>query len=118
MENGIFRFILRHSVRDQIVLIVLSALSLPVLYATLELPKTIVNKALADDAVFPKQMLNREFGQLQYLLILCGLFLTLVVISGAFKYYTSTYRYRVGDDLLRRLRYELIERVLRFPLPE
>ena len=51
-------------------------------------------------------------------MVLCGFFLTLVLINGAIKYFTSTYRYRVGDRLLRLLRYTLIERVMRFPVPE
>jgi putative ABC transport system ATP-binding protein len=114
MESNIFRFILRHSLRDQISLVVMSVLALPFLYLTLELPKIVVNEAIGGSD-FPRTVLGHEFGQIAYLLLLCGLFLTLVVMSGALKYLTATYRYRVGDRLLRRLRYDMIERLLRFP---
>ena len=117
MEKGIFRFILRFSLRDQIALVLMSAAALPFLYLTLELPKTIVNQAIGGSD-FPIKILGWEFGQVPYLLLLCTLFLVLVIISGALKFFTSTYRYRVGDRLLRRLRYDLIERVLRFPSSE
>jgi len=117
MERGVYRFILRYSLRDQILLVLMSASALPFLYLTLELPKTIVNQAIGGTD-FPRHVLGHDLGQIPYLLLLCGLFLTLVIISGALKYFTSTYRYRVGDRLLRRLRYELIERVLRFPTSE
>ncbi len=114
MESGIFRFILRHSLRDQVSLVLLSFVALPLLYLTLELPKIVVNEAIGGTD-FPRQVLGRDFGQIPYLLLLCGLFLALVMASGALKYVTATYRYRVGDRLLRRLRYDMIERLLRFP---
>jgi putative ABC transport system ATP-binding protein len=114
MEKGIFRFILRFSLREQITLVLMSVAALPLLYLTLELPKIIVNDAI-DGTDFPQVILGLEFAQIPYLLMLCGLFLFLVLLSGALKYFTSTFRYRVGDRLLRRLRYDLIERLLRFP---
>jgi putative ABC transport system ATP-binding protein len=114
MEGGLYRFILRFSLRQQIVLVLMSAAALPLLYLTLELPKTIVNRAI-DGKDFPQVVFGLEFEQVPYLLLLCGLFLLLVLLSGALKYFTSTFRYRVGDRLLRRLRYDLVERLLRFP---
>ena len=117
MESGIYRFILKYSSRDQFLLVLLSAAALPLLYMTLDLPKTIVNDAI-EGKDFPKVILGLEFGQIPFLLMLCGLFLLLVIASGALKYLTSTYRYRVGDRLLRRLRYDMVERLLRFPPSE
>ena len=117
MEKNIFRFILRHSIRNQLVLVLMSAAALPLLYLTLELPKTIINEAI-DGVDFPRLILGYEFDQIPFLLLLCGLFLVLVIISGILKYFTSTLRYRIGDRLLRRLRYDLIERLLRFPPSE
>ena len=114
MEKNIFRFILRYSVRHQVMLILMSAAALPFLYLTLELPKIIVNEAIGG-VDFPRLILGYEFDQIPFLLLLCGLFLVLVIISGLLKYFTATYRYRIGDRLLRRLRYDLIERLLRFP---
>ena len=39
----------------------------------------------------------------------------LVVLNGWFKLYINTYKGRVGERLLQRLRYEMIDRLLRFP---
>jgi len=114
MEKNIFRYILRFSLREQAALVLISAGALPLLYLTLELPKTIVNQAI-EGTDFPRIVLGQEWEQIPYLLLLCGVFLALVVASGVIKYFASTFRYRVGDRLLRRLRYDLIERLLRFP---
>lgn len=116
MERGLFRFITKYSARDQIILIFLSLFALPFLYLTFELPKRIVNEALATSTVFPKTVLGNAFGQVDYLVLLCGMFLGLVLVNGGLKYFSSTYRYRVGDQLLRRLRYGLVENLLRFPI--
>ena len=43
METALYRYILKHSKKDQIVLILLSLISLPLIYVTLELPKRIIN---------------------------------------------------------------------------
>src|SRR4051812_28632432 len=115
MDRGVFSFIWRYSARDQLVLIALSFASLPVLYLTFDLPKTIVNKAIGGDGGFPKHVLGADFAQVPYLMLLCGAFLALVLANLALKYFTSTYRYRVGDRLLRRLRFDLVERLMRFP---
>ena len=116
MERGLFKFVIKHSARDQIILIFLSLVALPFLYLTFELPKRIVNEALATSTVFPKEILGAAFGQVDYLILLCGMFLGLVLVNGGLKYFSSTYRYRVGDQLLRRLRYGLVENLLRFPI--
>lgn len=118
MERGIFYFIWRYSARDQLTLVGLSLLVLPVLYFTFELPKTIVNQAIGGDGGFPKHILGRDLEQVPYLLVLCGLFLLLVLVNLGLKYLTATYRYRVGDRLLRRLRFDLVERLMRFPPQE
>ena len=113
MERGLFKFVIKHSARDQVILIFLSLVALPFLYLTFELPKRIVNEALATSTVFPKEILGAAFGQVDYLILLCGMFLGLVLVNGGLKYFSSTYRYRVGDQLLRRLRYGLVENLLR-----
>ena len=118
MDSGIYRYILRYSRRDQIALVLLSLAGMPILYYSFELPKIIINEALAANGKFPKQFFGFSLEQIPYLLSLSAVFLALVLIGGAFKFLTSTYRYRVGDRLLRRLRYELVERLLRFPVKD
>jgi putative ABC transport system ATP-binding protein len=38
-----------------------------------------------------------------------------VVLNGLFKFYINTYKGRLGERMLRRIRFQLIDRVLRFP---
>ncbi|MGH6898683.1 MAG: ABC transporter transmembrane domain-containing protein [Geminicoccaceae bacterium] len=115
MDRNIFRYILRHSLRAQIVILAMTVASFPFLYATLELPKLIINDALADPN--PHRVLGFTFDQVQYLFVLSGAFLVLVLINGAFKYVVNVYQGIVGERMLRRLRYELYSRIMRFPLP-
>ncbi|WP_448205170.1 ABC transporter transmembrane domain-containing protein [Azospirillum sp. sgz302134] len=116
MESSIFRFIFRHSARQQIALTVMTLASFPFLYASLDLPKRIVNEAIAGKRL-PQSFLGFHVDQVSYLFVLCGLFLSLVLVNGWFKYVINTYKGRLGERMLRRLRYELYVRVLRFPLP-
>src|SRR5438105_13009564 len=57
-----------------------------------------------------------DFDQIPYLLVLCCIFFALVLINGWFKLHLNTKKGQVGERMLRRLRYQLYERVLRFPL--
>lgn len=115
MESSIFKFVFRHSKRQQLVLVAMTGISFPFLYYSLELPKLIINKAIGGDD-FPRRMLGIELDQLPYLFTLCGIFLALVMINGGFKYVINVAKGRLGERMLRRLRYELYRQVLRFPL--
>ena len=118
MESSIFRFVLKYSRREQVLLLALTIVSFPFLYLSLDLPKTIINEAIdTDTAAFPVHVFGFEFGHIEYLLFLCSIFLGLVLINGGFKYFINVYRGVVGERMLRRLRYDLFVRVLRFPLP-
>ena len=116
MEPTIFRFIFRHSKKEQIFLLVLTGLSFPFLYYSLDLPKIIINKAIGGTD-FPRDLFGYQVDQIPYLLLLSLIFLALVCVNGAFKYYINVYRGQLGERMLRRLRYDLYARVLRFPLP-
>ena len=119
METNVYKYILRYSLRQQIVLTVIAATSFPFLYAFYELPKKIINQAIQGKNVdFPVEILGLEFEQVGYLLLLSGVFLALVGVNQCFKYAVNVYRGRVGERMLRRLRYGLYSRVLRFPLPQ
>ena len=118
MEPTIFKFVLKYSLREQILLLVLTLASFPFFYLLLYLPKLIVNEAIdADGSAFPVEVVGVELGQIEYLLALCGTFLGLVLVNGGFKYFLNVYRGVVGERMLRRLRYDLFVRMLRFPLP-
>ena len=76
MEPTIFKFVLKYSMRDQILLLVLTVASFPFFYLLLYLPKVIVNEAIdADASAFPVEVLGVELGQIEYLLALCATFL-------------------------------------------
>jgi putative ABC transport system ATP-binding protein len=116
MEPTLFKYIRRHSWRDQLFLLVMTFSSFPFLYASLEVPKIIVNKAIAASD-FPKEICGVRLEQVQYLVILCCLFLLLVAANGAFKYFINVYKGQLGERMLRRLRYQLFSHALRFPIP-
>ena len=118
MESSIYRYVVRHSLRAQIVLTLIAVASFPFLYAFYELPKQIVNRVIqGDTGGFPAVVLGLSFTQLEYLFALCGGFLLLVVANQGFKYAINVLAGRTGERMLRRLRYDLYARVLRFPLP-
>ena len=115
MEPSLFKYILTHSRRDQILLVLLSLASLPLVYITLELPKKIIN--LLEGTDIPESLFGIEIDRLEYLMILSFTFLLVVLCSGGLKYILNVYRGSLGEHLLRRLRYELYERILVFPRP-
>ena len=84
---------------------------------SLDLPKTIINDAMSNSAGGRVFGVGPQLDQVTYLFSLCGIFLVLVLINGGFKYVINVYRGVVGERMLRRLRYELYSRVMRFPLP-
>jgi len=116
MERSLFAFVWKFSRAQQIVLLALTVMTFPVLYATLELPKMIINDAIGGPeggiAVFGMQV-----GRIGYLMLLCGAFLVTVVVWGLIKMRLNTMKGIMAERLLRRFRYQLISRVLRFPLP-
>ena len=136
MEKTIFGYVWRFSRRQQITMTLMSAASLPFLYLFYEVPKTIINEAIQGLNVdFPlnlgEKLTFSVFGldipllgpfdvvvdQVPYLLLLCLLFLALVGVNQGFKFVINVYKGLTGERMLRRLRYELYSRVLRFPLP-
>jgi putative ABC transport system ATP-binding protein len=61
--------------------------------------------------LFPGFQLDRQ----QTLFALSMVFLVLVIINGLFKLYINTYKGRLGERMLRRIRFLLVDLVLRFP---
>jgi ABC-type multidrug transport system fused ATPase/permease subunit len=115
LDSSIYGYILHHSLREQIYLVVVTLVSFPFLYYSLDLPKLIVNRAISGKD-FPQKFMGWDFDQIPYLLVLCCIFFALVLINGWFKLHLNVRKGQVGERMLRRLRYQLYERVLRFPL--
>ena len=117
MEPTVWKFIVRHSLRSQVVLLLLTLVSFPFLYLSLELPKIIINDAI-DGSSFPRQFFGFDLEQIPYLMVLCVIFLFMVLLNGGLKFVNNVYRGTVGERMLRRLRFQLYQHVLRFPLPQ
>ncbi|MGH7117060.1 MAG: hypothetical protein ACREE9_21515, partial [Stellaceae bacterium] len=115
LEPSIYGFIVRYSWRDQIYVVVITLLSFPFFYYSLDLPKYIINRAISGKH-FPQWFLGLELSQIPYLIVLCSIFLALVLVNGWFKLHINVKKGRLGERMLRRLRYELYQRLLRFPL--
>lgn len=114
MEKSLIRFIWRHSRRDQYFLVIVTLLLFPLLYLTLELPKRIINDAIGSqtDAVV---YFGVEMSQTTLLLLLCFTFLVSVIAHGLLKMRVNTMKGVLAERLLRRFRYTLVGRILRFP---
>ncbi len=136
MERTIYKFIFRYSKRQQIFILCFTLLSLPFYYASLDIPKLIVNNVLTDIPEYVPESMREsatadsvprylevmgiqlgDVDRLHLLAIYCGLFLFLVLMNGGFKWFINVYKGLLGERMLRRLRYQLFSRVLRFPLP-
>jgi ABC-type multidrug transport system fused ATPase/permease subunit len=117
MDRSLFRYILRHTWRDQAFLLVLTCISFPLIYINLELPKRIVNNAIQGKHI-PETFFGFPVTQVSYLMSLSLLLLALITINGGLKYWINVYSGVVGERTLRRMRHDLYQQVLRFPLPQ
>ncbi len=139
MEHSLFRYIWTHSKRQQVWILAIVLLSMPTYFLAFDIPKLIVNGPIqgkgfetpdATQNVLPITISNPfgdqsftlfngfELDRMGSLVALSLAFLGYVVINGAFKLYINTYKGRLGERMLRRLRYQLVDRVLRFPFPQ
>ena len=114
MDSTIFTFIWKHSKREQLFLLALTLVTFPILYITLELPKRIINDAIGagPSAMF---IFGVQVTQIELLLSLCFSYLVAVFIHGLLKMKLNTMKGVTAERLLRRFRYQLIGRMLRFP---
>ncbi len=112
MEPTLFKFVWRFSRTQQLIALSLAVAMFPLQYLMLEIPKVIIN-----DAIDP-QGGGDVAARLDELFWLCAAFLTIVVASGLLKMAMNLYKGRIGERLMRRLRFILIDRMLHFPLPE
>ena len=136
LDESVFRYVWRYTRRQQTWLFGVLFMSLPLYYLTLDLPKRIVNGPISGEwqpgqtqtlfnfAIPLPGFLGGgelrltdglELDRFGVLIALSLTFLFFVVVNGLFKFYLSTYKGKLGERLLRRLRYQLVDRVLRFP---
>ncbi|MGD9861849.1 MAG: ABC transporter transmembrane domain-containing protein [Pseudodonghicola sp.] len=86
------------------------------LYLTLELPKRIINDAIGSQSSTITYY-GYSFDQVTFLAILCLAFLLSVLAHGLLKMRINTMKGILSERMLRRFRYLLIGRILRFPQP-
>jgi putative ABC transport system ATP-binding protein len=138
LDKSLFRYIWRHSRVEQIIIFGVVLASLPFYFWSLDLPKRIVNEAIQGGAFkngkttatlfdvsfnLPSFLGGQKIhvfdgftvGQVALLFGLSGLFLFLVLINGAFKYWINVAKGALGERMLRRLRFDLFALSLRFP---
>ena len=120
VERSLFGFIIRYSKRDQLRIVPFVLLTMVVYYASLDLPRTIINQAIQGKG-FPEGapttgFFGLELGRLEYLFALSMIFLGLIVLNGWLKFRINTMKGWMGERMLRRLRYVLYDYILRFPL--
>ena len=142
MDPSIFRYIWRYSRNSQITVLALVLASLPFYFMMLDLPRKIVNGPIQGHGfettgamatflrfqITPPGFMESLTGGVPFVLfegfqlpregILLALsfsLLLLVAVNGVFKLQINTLKGRMGERMLRRLRYQLFDRVLRFP---
>ncbi len=103
LTDGIFKLILWRTRVRQAVLLVVAAAAMPTLYLTLEIPKHIVNHAIGS-ANKIIEIDDIAFTQVEFLVVLCFLYLASLLANGSIKYWLNVYQGRVGELLIRRLR--------------
>ncbi len=137
LEPRLFSYIWRYSKADQFRICAVVLASLPFYFASLDLPKRIVNDAITGKAfshgeatapflditvTWPRILgggTTRLFegfqlDRFELLLGLSTLFLALVLINGAFKFWINLQKGILGERMLRRLRFQLFSLMLRF----
>ena len=135
MEKSLARYIWTHTWRQQLWILMIVGLSMIPYFLAFDLPKLIVNGPIQGRGFetpgatqpFMDTTLNVplfgpievfsgiELDRQQTLIGLSLVFLLLVIINGLFKFYINTFKGRLGERMLRRIRFELVDRVLRFP---
>ena len=101
---SVFAYILKYTRRTQGLLLTVALITLPVLYAVLELPKQIINRALDTEAASASAF-GVALSQYQLLLLLCMLYLMAVLLSGSLKYFINLVKARVAESIMRRIRF-------------
>ncbi len=135
MEKSLARYIWIHTWRQQVWIVFVVALSMIPYFMSFDLPKQIVNGPIQGEGFETPGSTQPflpididipfygsvhlfdgfDFNRTQTLVGLSLVFLALVVINGLFKLYINTYKGRLGERMLRRIRFELVDHVLRFP---
>jgi ABC-type multidrug transport system fused ATPase/permease subunit len=111
MSKNLFSFVWKHSSREQMLLLLATAVSFPILYVTLSLPKLILNGAIEGNSTWLNDFVP-QISQLEMLWLLSALLLVMIVVNGVLKMRLSIYRGVIGERLIRRFRFAMIDNAL------
>jgi putative ABC transport system ATP-binding protein len=135
LDQSLTRYIWRHTRAQQLWIVAVVLASMIPYFLSFDLPKRIVNGPIQGEG-FATEGATQTFGNITFalpligpvtlfpgvelerlgmLMALSGVFLALVIVNGLFKYYINTYKGRMGERLLRRIRFALVDQILRFP---
>ena len=112
-------YVLHATGRFQVRLVLLSLLTIPPAWLLLEVPKHIINHALAGgDEHGGMTFLGLHLSRVGLLFALCASYLAVLTASGLIKYAANRARGRVNERLVRRLRLQIARRAHRQQTPE
>lgn len=117
MEKNLVRFVWKYGKLDTIKTLIVTFMTFPVIYISLEVPKIIVNDALGagnEPVSFPTEFLFMSMDQHSYLMALCVIFISMIIINNWLKFILNTQIGLTSERMMRRLRYTLFESVMRF----
>ena len=96
------------------VLVVMTLAYFPTLYLLLEIPKIIINQVIGGPATH--QLLSLSLNSETALVLLTIAALALYLLNASIKLAINIRKGVIGERLIRRLRYTLLEHMLRFPI--
>jgi ABC-type multidrug transport system fused ATPase/permease subunit len=106
-------YIIRASARPQVKLVIISIMTLPTAWLLLEIPKHIINHALADasdSGHVDMTLFGLPLDRMTLLFALCAGYLGTLTLNGLIKYAAMRIRGRVSERLVRRLRLGVLRR--------
>jgi putative ABC transport system ATP-binding protein len=135
LDQNLSRYIWTHTKTQQLWILLVVAVSMIPYFLSFNLPKQIVNGPIQGEGFADPDSTQRfmriefdlpfygnvllydgvELTRLGMLMALSAVFLGLVIINGLFKFYINTYKGKLGERMLRRVRFTLVDHILRFP---
>lgn len=109
IPDHILTFVTRYSIKQQVLLGLGALATLPITYASLELPKRIINYAISAES-YAASPASKYYTQVDYLLLLCGFYLFVLLLNGILKYCLNYYKGSLAENLIRRLRLFIYQR--------
>jgi ABC-type bacteriocin/lantibiotic exporter with double-glycine peptidase domain len=106
-DTSLERFALSFARGLQVWLVFVSALTVPITWLMLELPKHIINHALADDAQ-GMVIVGLALNPIQLLVALCAGYFMAVSANALFKYLANNLRGRINERIVRRIRLDVV----------